>query len=66
MSDIATELARLHELTGADYSRQVEHIARMNVFHPLPDAPNILTVGGEGGDDYDRLIAAARKAVEHG
>lgn len=66
LGDIASELAKLHELTGADYSRQVERIARMNVFHPLTDDPNILTVGGEGGEDYERLLAAARKAVEHG
>ena len=66
LGDIASELAKLHELTGADYSRQVERIARMNVFHPLTGDPDILTVGSEGGDDYERLIAAARKAVEHG
>ena len=66
MNDIASELAKLHFLTGADYSRQVERIARMNVFHPLPSDPDILTVGGETGEDFERLLAAAKKAVEHG
>ena len=35
MSDIAAELAKLHILKGADYSRQVERIARMSNFHPV-------------------------------
>ena len=33
INDIAVELAKLHELTGADFSRQVELIAKMRVFH---------------------------------
>jgi hypothetical protein len=33
MNDIATELAKLRELAGADFSRQVELIANMRVFH---------------------------------
>ena len=28
-NDIASELAKLHELTGAEFSRQVERIANM-------------------------------------
>ena len=35
MSDIAAELAKLHVLKGADYSRQVERIAYMGDFHPV-------------------------------
>ena len=66
MSDIAAELAKLHTLKGADYSRQVERIARMGVFHPVEDEPGIYSVGGEGGDDYGNLLNAARKAVAHG
>lgn len=66
MNDIATELAKLHILKGADYSRQVEWIARMDVFHPVENEMSIFSVGGEGGDDYNNLLNAARKAVTHG
>jgi len=33
---------------------------------PIPSETNIYTVGGETAEDYDNLINAARKAVEHG
>ena len=66
MNDIAAELAKLHVLKGADYSRQVERIARMDNFHPVENETGIFSVGGEGGDDYDNLLNAARKAVTHG
>ena len=35
-------------------------------FHPVKDEINIFTTGGEKGDDFDNLLNAARKAVEHG
>ena len=66
MNDIAAELAKLHVLKGADYSRQVERIARMGVFHPVEGELDIYSVGGECGDDYGNLLNAARKAVAHG
>ena len=66
MGDIAAELAKLHILKGADFSRQVERIARMDVFHPIENEMNIFSVGGEAGNDYDNLLNAARKAVTHG
>lgn len=66
MSDIAAELAKLHTLTGADYSRQVEHIANMGVFHRLEGEEGIYTVGLIKSDDYDNLLVAAQKAVEYG
>ena len=66
MSDIATELAKLHTLTGADYSRQVERIAQMGVFHPLEGEIDILIAGGEQHADFGNLLNAARKAVTHG
>lgn len=65
-NDIAQELALLHSLRGAEYSRQVEHIASRNEFRPLKDEKNIYTCGGETESDYDNLINAARKAVVHG
>ena len=66
MGDIAAELAKLHILKGADFSRQVERIARMDVFHPIENELNIFSVGGETGSDYGNLLNAARKAVTHG
>lgn len=66
MNDIAAELAKLHLLKGADYSRQVERIARMGDFHPVDGETNIYSVGGESNDDYFNLLNAARKAVAHG
>ncbi|MBQ9676955.1 MAG: hypothetical protein IJV44_02325 [Prevotella sp.] len=66
MDDIAKELAKLHVLTGADFSRQVERIAKMSVFYPLADETNIYIAGGEQHDDFENLLNAARKAVSHG
>lgn len=65
-NDITSELAKLHTLTGADFSRQVERIALMGVFHPLEGETDIYTVGVGKNDDLDNLVAAARKAVEFG
>ena len=65
-NDIASELAKLHTLAGADFSRQVERIALMGVFHPLEGETDIYTVGVGKSDDFDNLIVAARKAVEFG
>ena len=65
-NDIASELAKLHQLSGAEFSRQVERIALRKEFHPLTTDENILSVGGENSDDYQNLLMAARKAVEFG
>ncbi len=65
-NDIASELAKLHELTGAEFSRQVERIAKRKEFHPLETDKDILTTGGKQSDDYENLLLAARKAVEFG
>ena len=66
MSDIATELVKLHTLSGAAYSKQVERIARTGLFHPVEGEQSILSAIGEGGKDYESLLNAARKAVSHG
>jgi hypothetical protein len=66
ISDIALELKKLHELSGAEYSRQVERIALRKEFHSLDTDKDIFTVGGEKSDDYQNLLLAARKAVELG
>ena len=65
-NDFTAELAKLHQLSGADFSRQVERIALRKEFHPLETDENIFSVGGEKSDDYQNLLIAARKAVEFG
>ena len=57
-NDITSELAKLHRLTGADFSRQVECIARRKEFHPLATDKDIFTTGGEQSDDYENLLLA--------
>ena len=66
MNDFTAEQAKLHQLTVAEYSRQVEQIALRKEFHPLETDENIFSVGGERSDDYQNLLIAARKAVEFG
>ena len=66
MNNITSELAKLHTLTGAEFSRQIERIAQRKEFHPLDTDNDIYTVGGENSDDYQNLLIAARKAVEFG
>ena len=55
MSDFTTELKKLHILSGAEFSRQVERIALRKEFHPLDTDKDIFTVGGEKSDDYQNL-----------
>ena len=66
MNDFTAELAKLHQLSGAEFSRQVERIALRKEFHQLETGENIYSVGGEKSDDYQNLLTAARKAVEFG
>ena len=66
MNNITDELAKLHELTGAEFSRQVERIALRNEFRPLEGETGIYITGGETDDDFENQLIAARKAVMHG
>ena len=66
MNNITDELAKLYELTGAEFSRQVERIALRNEFHPLEGETDIYITGGETDDDFENQLNAARKAVMHG
>ena len=66
MNDFTAELKKLHELSGAEFSRQVERIALRKEFHPLDTDKDIFSVGGEKDDDYQNLLVAARKAVDLG
>jgi hypothetical protein len=63
---ITEELAKLRTLRGADFVKQLKAIASRKEFHPLDTDTNIYTVGGENDADYQSLLNAARKAVEHG
>ena len=63
---ITEELSKLKKLRGADFVKQLKAIVSRKEFHSLETAPNIYTVGGEGDADYQSLLNAARKAVEHG
>ena len=66
MNDFTEELAKLHRLSGAEFSWQVERISQRKEFHPLETDKDIYAVGGENSDDYQNLLTAARKAVEFG
>jgi hypothetical protein len=58
MNNITDELAKLHELTGAEFSRQVERIALRNEFRPLEGETDIYISGGETSDDFDKPCIA--------
>ena len=66
MSDIVTEIEKLHVLRGAEFSRQVNSIASRPEFHLIEGEESIYAVGDYKSDDYVNLIVTARKAVEHG
>jgi hypothetical protein len=66
MNDITSELAKLHHLTGAEFSRQVECIARRSEFHPLEGETAIYTVGGESSEDYEENVDAAEVIIFKG
>ena len=63
---ITEELAKLRTMRGADFVKQLKAIASRKEFHPLDTNPHIYTVGGENDADYQSLLNAASKAVEHG
>ena len=66
MNDIAAELAKLKTLRGSDFVGQLKLISSSKEFYALITDPNIFVVGGENDADFQNLLAAARKAVEHG
>ena len=66
MEDIATELALLHTLSGIQFVKQLEAITKYAGFSLLKGETAILAVGGTEDGDFEALLAAARKAVEHG
>ena len=66
MNDIAAELAKLHILTGAEFSRQVEFIARMRAFHLVNGETDIYAAGSENNKDYYNQLRVAHKLVDYG
>ena len=63
---MADELQELHNLKGAQFINQLKLIVYYGDFHPVEDETGIFSAICEQGDDFDNLINAARKAVEHG
>ena len=64
--DIAEQLADLHSLKGAGFICMLKEITQNSAFTPLEGESNIYVTGVKRDDDYDNLLNAARKAVEHG
>ena len=62
----AIELQDLHYLKGASFINQLKLIINSGEFFPVEGDPGIFSAISNQSDDYDNLIKAARKAVEHG
>lgn len=63
---MAVELQELHYLKGAQFINQLKQIIYYGEFHLVEGDTNIYSAINENSDDFDNLINAARKAVEHG
>ena len=63
---MADELQELHNLKGAQFINQLKMIVYYGDFHPVDDETSIFSAISEQSEDFDNLINAARKAVEHG
>ena len=66
MNDITTELSLLHTLSGIQFVKQLELITQYAGFTLVKGETDIFSVGGESEEDYNYLLEAAHKAVEHG
>ena len=64
--DIDSILSDLQTARGAAFVTLLKEITKHPAYSVLKSDPNIYTIGGERGEDYDNLLNAARKAVEHG
>jgi hypothetical protein len=64
--DMADELQELHYLKGARFINQLKLIIHYGEFHLVEGETDIYSAISENSDDFDNLINAARKAVEHG
>ncbi len=63
---MAIELQELHYLKGARFIKQLKLILNYGEFHPVEGETSIFSAISEQSDDFDNLINAAHKAVEHG
>ena len=63
---MADELQELHYLKGARFINQLKLIIHYGEFHLVEGENDIYSAISENSDDFDNLINAARKAVEHG
>ena len=63
---MADELQELHNLKGAQFINQLKLIVYYGDFHPVEGEASIFSAISEQSEDFDNLINAARKAVEHG
>ena len=59
-------LSDLQTAHGAAFVTLLKEITNHPAYCALKTDPSIYTIGGERGEDYDNLLNAARKAVEHG
>ena len=64
--NMADELQELHYLKGAQFVNQLKLIVCYGEFHSVEGESDIFSALGEQSPDYDNLLNAARKAVEHG
>lgn len=62
----ADELQELHFLKGVHFIRQLKLIINSGEFYPIDGETGIFSAIGEKCEDFDNLVNAARKAVEHG
>ena len=63
---MADELQELHYLKGARFINQLKLIIHYGEFNPVEGETDIFSAISDQSDDFDNLINAARKAVEHG
>ena len=63
---MAEELQELHYLKGARFINQLKLIIHYGEFHLVEGETDIFSAISENSDDFDNLINAARKVVEHG
>ena len=63
---MADELQELHNLKGSQFINQLKQIVYYGDFHPVEGETSIFSSIGDQNDDFENLINAARKAVEHG
>ena len=64
--DIAVLLEDLLIVHGSAFVNQLKLITAHRAFYPVKGETDIYSTGGDRGEDYENLLSAARKAVEHG